>query len=308
MAAQVPLNAKLLGVLEAISQTSTRKCMKDYLMEKAVALALSTQEDHDSLLSLHQRMLTAANGQVDGTPSPSKLQAKLVSLGHKALARRVERLTRARHQYAHPDIDLPKHVLEALHGCGIAGSATESATECEEQSDVSHRPCERIEEQIVGLPQFNPQKCAQPPITQRHYETIVEQVVDVPKNITKTRKQPNIKQAANIPVVQVVQTPYEQVAGQDVVLPQVTPQSCTKPPAKMDDDPTVGTTAHRALVQGVVGFDPTAAGPATLAAIRRMSQDMDASLARLPADAGVQMRAEVTLKFLQQVAALKSEG
>ena len=105
----------LLAVLNAISRASMRRALKDYLMEKAVTheLQVLSAVQPDTLLERHQQVIDAAKPFIEN-PTSAKLQAKLVQLGHIKLARRVEKVARARHQAAHPDLTLANEVAEAL--------------------------------------------------------------------------------------------------------------------------------------------------------------------------------------------------
>ena len=66
--------------------------------------------------------LLADASRANGTPitSPSELQQELHHAGHLQLARRVERLNRARRQVAHPDVTLRGNVRAALSSTGLS--------------------------------------------------------------------------------------------------------------------------------------------------------------------------------------------
>ena len=122
------VDRKLLGVLAAVAAAPIRRGLKDYLMEKAVAQALGATRceqisSSDSLIELHQRSLVAASAHTNVAPKPAAVQSWLANAGHRGLARRVERLAKARHQCAHPDLTLPADIALAIESASTSAAS-----------------------------------------------------------------------------------------------------------------------------------------------------------------------------------------
>jgi hypothetical protein len=114
---------RLAQALAAVQQAGLPRAERRYLLAKAVE-GCCGQPTRGGLLGLHQEVLIKASSAAGSKYTVARLQADLKNAGNKQLSTRVEKLARARHTEAHPDLELPGLVEQAvafIKGDSVAG-------------------------------------------------------------------------------------------------------------------------------------------------------------------------------------------
>eukprot|EP00401_Gymnodinium_catenatum_P065668 CAMPEP_0117583342 /NCGR_PEP_ID=MMETSP0784-20121206/66959_1 /TAXON_ID=39447 /ORGANISM="" /LENGTH=365 /DNA_ID=CAMNT_0005384013 /DNA_START=35 /DNA_END=1130 /DNA_ORIENTATION=+ len=105
----------LADIFAAIDTSSCSNSERKFLRRRAIECAAQASQNGEHLLVQYERLLAEAS-RAAGAPlsSAPAIQKRLVQAGHRALARRIERLARLRHGFAHPDSSLVIDVFEDL--------------------------------------------------------------------------------------------------------------------------------------------------------------------------------------------------
>ena len=142
----------MAGVLVAVEQCPqlTASARKRLQWIAAKAFAGPSQPGNGTAVELLADVLAEAEG-CDVQPSVPAVKERLRLLGHRDLASRVGRMSKARNGAAHPDKGLPSAVRRALNVVGATpgeASADASSVSSVAASCSSSHPCE---EQVLGV-------------------------------------------------------------------------------------------------------------------------------------------------------------
>ncbi len=100
----------------ALQQAGLPRSERRYLPAKVVEQMVErdSQQGGMGVLQRHEEVLARASVAAGCRLTPARLQAELRRRGARQLAQRVEKLGRARHSEAHPDLQLPGLVEAAM--------------------------------------------------------------------------------------------------------------------------------------------------------------------------------------------------